>query len=267
MRCPRCEKENPAGAQHCGYCGAPMQAGADQKQRPQREFAPTRGPEPAMSSHLPWGIGLGLIALLAIGAVAFSVMRGNVTKPTPTPAVAVVTVIRTVLVPAATQAAITQQPSATKTPSPSPTSPPSPTPSLPADTPAESVLDVGQTWHQGGMDLNLARVDVQTDGMKFTFRLTNRRSGTVLVHFTAGDFLSITDNTGRRITLEDPGTEFDFTLQPGQGVSIPQDRPYSSGGDFWAPAKMTSPNVSTVTFTATALSSIQNARWHVSVNH
>ena len=276
MRCPNCEKLNPDGAQHCAYCGAPLapatSSSSPRAQRPREGVAPVVPPPARRRRPLLWGV-LALL-LLAIAATALITHALSGSSPQPpvqaaAPPAAVVTRIVTVQVPVT----VTVLVPVTATPAPATATPAStvlaqatqsPSPSASGDTPPGTILEVGQTWRQDGLELNLTRVDLYTDGIAFHFKLTNQRTIVTVFRFVSGDTFTVTDNDQRRLALDDAGRISTFTLDPSASADLGHD---CCPAFEYARTDTTQSDVTNLVITVNGISSITNARWHFPIHH
>jgi len=158
--------------------------------------------------------------------------------------------------------------SATPAPSATPVPPPTPVP----DTPAGTVLDLGQTWRQGGLEAAIENSKLftltdqwgHTPGVMVTLRLLNRRPQDLVLNYTQDNITAI-DNLGRTLQVGElvpaESAVIPFTQQSvlAAGQSARHDRIY-------AVAAVTDPSVTEVTFTV-SISSVNGACWRVPIYH
>ncbi len=74
-----------------------------------------------------------------------------------------------------------------------------PLPTIPNTSPG-TVLDVGQSWRQGGWELTLVGVEIYPNGIACFFRLTNLESYDRAIRYSIDNFSAI-DNSGRRVPV------------------------------------------------------------------
>jgi hypothetical protein len=171
-----------------------------------------------------------------------------------------------------------QEPQQPATPAqPEPTQPPPPTATPLPDTAPGTVLEVGQTWRTGGLELTL--VDAYYDytpvgppGAYLTFRLTNQKAHQITIQYNLKYSVWAVDNLGRDLTVGVTANSFidrfeDHTLLVGSGESI-----YLAGwGGYGEPGLIVlvdTADLSVSEFVVTiSVSSITDARWRIGVAH
>lgn len=170
-----------------------------------------------------------------------------------------------------------------------PTFTPIPSPTLLPDTPPNTVLEVGQTWRQGGMELTLTEVSIANHptgpgnwssgypAPYVTFRLTNRKIQQISIRYNIADAVSATDNLGRRLAIGcthmaverlDAYDNFDtyaVVMDSGKSIYL------QSWGDYGPPSALiladtTDPALTEITVSV-SVSSIVNARWRIPIAH
>lgn len=162
---------------------------------------------------------------------------------------------------------------------PTPTAIPSPTPLL--DTQPGTVLEVGQTWRQGGLELTLVsfQMDVGSSvynkglGMHVCFNLTNRRPSDLTLRYSSQNFMA-QDNLGRRLKLYgcmyDCGEWYEVTgiVHSGETVQLGL-LPFGSWGPNcpYIEVDTADPAITEVVITISNISSISQARWRIPIEH
>ncbi len=147
---------------------------------------------------------------------------------------------------------------------PLPTATPFAMPPAGTTTPPGSVLTLGQTWSQDGINLMLASAQATAAGIAMNFVLSNGRSTPVTVHLTRAQIFSAVDNAGAPLTLTNSNYAYDFTLQPNTAVVFDAAH---NGGPVLFTGNIGSPNVTAITVRVIGLSSLANARWQIALTH
>jgi hypothetical protein len=168
-------------------------------------------------------------------------------------------------------------------PSTTPEEPPTLTP-LP-DTPPGSILQSGETWREGGLELKLTSYDIMkghSAGGGFLwlhFDLTNSGSTERLVRFGPENFSAV-DNQGRRLATGGIAWTFDpyanttchtktVVMKPGDHAQL-YINPCDFAGQYdgvGVDFNIGDNSITAITVQATGISSLNNARWSVSINH
>jgi hypothetical protein len=138
------------------------------------------------------------------------------------------------------------------------------------DTAPGSILAIGESWRQGGIELQLTQVKRFPDAVTFSFVLTNRREGETVFRLRIGDTFSVTTNLGERFETACPDKEPSFTLDSNEKRTFDRDC-YSLANDSWgwhlaAYGDLTAPGVTDLIVEASGVSSIDGARWRVPIN-
>lgn len=183
----------------------------------------------------------------------------------------------------------TLRPPDTPRPTPRPTEPPAPPPTPAPDTQPGTILEVGQTWRQGGSELRL--VDArpasilggQILGIEVRYKLTSGKAQDVTLRYSLGDCVSASTNQGRRLEIgrQDHSSSYlDGThpyetsfetmttmLHSGDTIDL-----FAVGGYFDNPwvmikADTADPSLTEIIVAFTGLSSIDNARWRIPIYH
>jgi hypothetical protein len=167
--------------------------------------------------------------------------------------------------------------SATEAPSVyiSPTSIPPSVPQDIPDTPPNTILEVGQKWRQGGLEIILKNVGFEVDlysqpgFAKFELYMTNDKAQDITVKYDESNFMAV-DNRGRSLPFG--------WIQFGQYYYKPceqQSRLIKSGeianlscGEYiLVIADIADTAMTEVIITVNGISSIQNARWRIPIYH
>jgi len=168
----------------------------------------------------------------------------------------------------------------TSTPIPTPTVPPIKAPTAIPDTPPGSVLEVGQRWTQGGLELLMESAKLSTGniydqigtGIETSFRLYSRRMQDITLRYSVGN-MTAQDNRGRRlkvdaclygcgsshwdvVTVLRSGATLGFGFIPGQ-----------ENATSYVEVDTTDLSIIEVIITISDVSNISNARWRVPLAH
>lgn len=152
-------------------------------------------------------------------------------------------------------AVFAQQPTHASMPAQLLSTPTSATPPTPVpDTAPGTILQVGETWSQGGLSLSLVSAEISGDGIYPKFIWANNTSNTVVTQVGERTFRLVTNNN---IDLRLGGwSEGSESINPGEE----KDYWYHYSGDLGNP--------STTEIIAIAnISRIANARWRIRVYH
>lgn len=179
----------------------------------------------------------------------------------------------------------TKPPTDIPLPEPSPTFAVPPTPSPVPDTPPGSILQPGETWRQGGLELKLTKYEImkghsdQGGFLWLHFDITNTGAPQRLVRYGSDNFSAI-DNHNRRLTTGGidwtndpyanltchPSTTTMDTDEYTQLHIFPCDEAGQYDGvgvDF----DISDTALTEIIFQATGISSLNNARWAIPINH
>lgn len=161
--------------------------------------------------------------------------------------------------------------------------PPTPTRTLTPypETPAGTILSVGQTWKQGGLELTMTSAKSTlypqelcpiAPGAVASFMIRNKRDKEIVLVTKAEDFSAVT-NTGVRLpvymdkcissgdTRDIP--EVTFSVPPGGDRSVGLDWDSPADAVFYIPFDVANPDITDVVLTVDGISSIHNARWRI----
>jgi hypothetical protein len=157
---------------------------------------------------------------------------------------------------------------------------PIPMPTFPPDTPPNSVLEVGQSWRQQGLELRLSESVMgtfwgQEPCVTLLFELTNRKPYEVTIRYDLGKDVSAMDNLGRRLKTDpyySSGYEFgpvNVVVQSGKTIRlIPV--PWCTACDehsLTVLVEATNPDVTEVIVTISIPGYISDARWRIPILH
>jgi hypothetical protein len=157
-------------------------------------------------------------------------------------------------------------------PVPQPTQPPPPPSS---DTPPGSILEVGRAWRQGGIELNLTRVNLSPHRAQLSVMLANRQDRSIAIRYSPSETISVRDNLGRALRATfyscsgyDDLSLINIVLAPNQRVPIIPQRAYCGADDsVEVAADITNPALTEIQVTFTGISTITNARWRIPIEH
>lgn len=141
---------------------------------------------------------------------------------------------------------------------------PSSAPISAADTTPSTVLDVGGTWRQNGLELTMGPPRISAGSLIASFSLKNIGATEVRFQFTRSGVFSATDNRNNRLTVNDPNYRYDFTLQPNATMNLDSS---AIGGPITFSGALSAPQVSSVAVMVNGLNGITNAQWRIAVQH
>lgn len=146
------------------------------------------------------------------------------------------------------------------------------------DTPPESVLEVGQAWRQGNMELTLARTHLIESGILCRFMLANLGPD-VSLRYTGSSF-SARDNLGRTVQTLGMGVTWggvvyyfppprplelvSVVVRGGESIDVPRDSYSQALALMFDPAD---PEVSEVVVSVSGLPRFSNAQWRIPIAH
>lgn len=173
----------------------------------------------------------------------------------------------------------TLRPTDTPIPNPTPTKTPIPSPTPLPDTQPGTILEVGQTWRQGGIELQLTETWLYPRGLNVQFRMRNLEAVDRAIRYSLDNF-SATDNLGRRIPVgyNTCGGCFSFTqdcdprteILPALG-SISFENECNGGwyqSDVFAlPFDTGDTSITEIVISVSGISNIINARWRIPIYH
>lgn len=176
------------------------------------------------------------------------------------------------------------------TATPLPTRTPLPAPTLPVDTPPGTILEVGQTWRQGGLELQLTKAvihiahegnsNIDRTGLLVTFVLRSNRAQDISLKYTFDTIASAVDNQNHPLTLRctdmamtESGQRVlwyncptqQFVLKANTTIDLPLSLSDSALGFIMVDTN--NPSVNQIVITVSGLSSINGARWRVPISH
>jgi len=153
-----------------------------------------------------------------------------------------------------------------------PISPPTST-----DTPADTILEVGEAWRQGGLELRLTRTEFYPKTILAYFTLTNIGDVQRVIEYSQDNFSAI-DNLGRRIETGGVDWYFDPLVQHAcsSKAVILNPNDYDNilikceAGNFEGVAlavNVADNAITEIIITVSGFSTIDNARWRIPINH
>ena len=164
------------------------------------------------------------------------------------------------------------------TPLPSPTPVPSPTPPQP-DTPPGSMLEVGQSWRQGELEIKLKRANSYIQYRKgpaiaLAFDLTSRKSQDVTLHYNLSQALSAYDNRGQPLNLCNPNLSsvenwfnaHTIMLHSGETVRLLGGRGGKDADSIAVLVDAADPSITEVVV-AISMYEIEDAQWRIPIPH
>lgn len=170
-------------------------------------------------------------------------------------------------------------PSTNPRPSPIPTATPIPAPTPIPDTVPGTILEVGQTWRQGGLELRLIESELSIEGERgpgvlLWFRLTSLRPQSIPVRFSSENF-SAANNRGQRLQLCYTNLyERCFSWNPltvvlgsGDGIYLPSGNNDTGSHRIFVRSDIVDPAMTEIMVTVSGISSISNARWRIPIYH
>lgn len=154
-------------------------------------------------------------------------------------------------------------PTATPIPSPTPTIGPAP----------GTILEVGQTWRQGAVELTVYETRLHTNGIEVRARLRNRTANQISIKFNLREQFSAVDN--RAVKLRVQAIRFSYPTYFGdtyeEAVVIDPDavqEVFQKNYRYpFITVDTTDPQLSEVVLTVTGVSSVVEARWSIPVHH
>jgi hypothetical protein len=182
------------------------------------------------------------------------------------------------------------RPSDTPVPTRRPTETPIPSPTPAPDTRPGTILEVGQTWRQGGLELRLADarpvsiLGGQILGIEVGFRLTSGKTQDIALRYSLGESVSATTSQGRRLEIgqQDYSSGYVDGTHPYVTYIRPVTTILHSGdtvklfaegvGGYQNPWVMIKADTADSSLTEiivafTGLSSIDTARWRIPIYH
>jgi hypothetical protein len=159
-----------------------------------------------------------------------------------------------------------------------PTATPLPAPTPLADTPPGTILEVGQTWRQGGVELRLVKTEVYPKGLLVQFRLTNLEPYDKALRYSPDNFSAV-DNRSQRVpagfnlcggcfyfTQDCPPATEVLHAKGSIGLGISCET-----GDWTDTVALrvdtADSSINMVTITVSGISSVSGARWRIPLYH
>ena len=154
--------------------------------------------------------------------------------------------------------------SLTATPADTPIPTATSTPETSDDTPAGTILEIGEPWTKEGLRITLVSISWGETALVIPMEVKNRSGNVILFEWSEENFVLV-DNLGNRHANNcGSGRE---SLAAGETYQIP------CGPTIWKPPLKWSggwwfdQNVTDLTLVVTDLSRINEAKWHISVPH
>ncbi len=161
-----------------------------------------------------------------------------------------------------------------------PTDAPIPTPEPPPDTPPDTILKIGHTWRQGGLEVRLSQHQDtfwqgwKGSGIALSAQISNQRSTPLALRWGPDNFSAV-DNNGNDLEVGygapansmsfNPIRDFEVILGPGQtGPLFESSYMYSM---YMIAAPLADTSLSEIIVSVANISSIQHARWRVTIDH
>ena len=142
----------------------------------------------------------------------------------------------------------------------------SPQPTLLADTRLGTILEVGQSWHQGEYEVNMVQYALTEEYIWIGFDLTSKKYTPVILEYSMKG-LSAIDSKGRDVRI-DHGNNYQcedqrIKLEPKQTVFMD----CHGGGNFYVYADLPNPSITEIIVSLSGTLGIDNARWRIPVAH
>jgi len=145
-----------------------------------------------------------------------------------------------------------------------------PTPTEPANTPPGTILEVGQTWSQGELELTLDEITLHTIGITFRFYLTSHKLQDIIISHHIKDNFSLVDNRGVSLPLEYTNLNTRVSRKFSEPITLlvkPEETVFI-GGDvlpIFARFDIANEAITEVIMTVTDISDITEAKWRVPI--
>jgi hypothetical protein len=121
------------------------------------------------------------------------------------------------------------------------------------DTEAGTVLELGQSWRQGGLELTLSLLRTNPDSLMLDVSLTSRRQGDLVFRLTQDNF-SASSNLGQALRMR-PITG-NFVAPPGRTTRL---------GYLYIMADLADPGLTEIIVVVSGISSITEAKWRIPI--
>jgi hypothetical protein len=143
------------------------------------------------------------------------------------------------------------------------------------NTPAGTILEIDQSWHQDGVEIRLENrglvVEPQRKGISFIPRFSNKTTADIVVSYEIESNLTATDNLGNRLEVHDyaGGTN---TRQCGQQTQVVYAGSSTrlTCNSMWNGVMIHfdvgNANITEILFTVSNVSRIEKAQWRIPVN-
>ncbi|RIH88077.1 hypothetical protein [Calidithermus roseus] len=121
------------------------------------------------------------------------------------------------------------------------------------DTAAGTILELGQSWKQGGLELTLRLLRTNPDSILLEVTLTSRRQGDLVLRLTQDNF-SASSNLGQALRIRPVGGS--FVVPPGRSTRL---------GYLTLIADLADPGLTEIIVVVSGISSIEEARWRIPI--
>lgn len=192
----------------------------------------------------------------------------------------------------------TAHPTNTSIPRPSATKTPIPTSTPLPNTRSGTILEVGQSWWQDGLELALAKMETgyskggwtlaygegsPTIGIEVQFELTNHKSQGIALRYNLGRAISAVSNQGRPLEVgyldrsvfyvgggepwENSFETITTVVESGQTIKLINRGGYWGDPRIFIKADITDLSLTEIIISVSGISTITEARWRVPVYH
>ena len=145
------------------------------------------------------------------------------------------------------------------------------------DTVPGTILEVGQSWYQDNLRLELQRADIEPEGIPLEFYLTSFKTEDIVIQYDLGEALSAVDNLGRKLEIVpdrrlmygDPGDHKTFREKVRYGEPVLLKIYVCCLGTDVVPFVLVNPadlNLNEVIVTIN-IHTIREARWRIRIPH
>lgn len=151
------------------------------------------------------------------------------------------------------------------------TNTPIPLPTALPDTPPGSILEVGQTWRQGEVEVTLTDVIIKVDSIFFQLKFASNKPYDISIRYSSNDFTA-SDNRGRSLKVRAFDDHLNYIwyecsaitkrVPSGQSTDLKCDRDW-----FGVTVDTAEATVTEIVFAVLNISSINNARWRIPIYH
>lgn len=141
------------------------------------------------------------------------------------------------------------------------------------DTVPGTILEVGQSWYQDNLRLELRRADIEPEGIPLEFYLTSFKTEDIVIQYNLHEALSAVDNLGRKLEIVadlrnmyvDPRAHATFQEKVRYGEPVLLKMTYVDVVPF-VPVNPADLNLNEVIVTIN-IHTIREARWRVRIPH